>query len=230
MTVPEPHLQQGSICVLVSGGVDSAVLVWRALQDGVEVQPVYVQAGMAWEGVERACLARYLEAIATPRLRPLHLLSLSLGDVYGSHWSVGGEGAPEYEAPDEAVYLPGRNIVLLSKTSIYCALNGIPRIALGVLSANPFPDATNEFFASIERSLSLGLDHPISIERPFASLHKVDVVRMGAHLPLDLTFSCIRPADGLHCGDCNKCRERQEGFLEAGVPDRTRYAKLRGVV
>jgi len=223
-------LQQSPVCVLVSGGVDSAVLVWRALQDGSDVQPVYVRAGMAWEEVEHSCLKRYLGAIASPSLRPLRTLSLPLNDVYGSHWSVGGSGAPTYDAPDEAVYLPGRNLVLLTKAGIYCALNGISRIALGVLAANPFPDATDDFFTDVQRALSRGLDHPVTIERPFASLHKADVVRMGSHLPLELTFSCIRPVGQQHCGDCNKCRERQEGFLEAAVPDRTEYAKQRGVV
>jgi 7-cyano-7-deazaguanine synthase in queuosine biosynthesis len=29
----------------------------------------------------------------------------------------------------------------------------------------------------------------------------------------------------MHCGDCNKCRERREAFRDAGVEDRTRYAK-----
>jgi len=29
----------------------------------------------------------------------------------------------------------------------------------------------------------------------------------------------------VHCGDCNKCRERREAFHDAGVEDRTRYAK-----
>lgn len=216
--------------MLVSGGVDSAVLVWLELEDGGEVQPVYVRAGMAWEKVEARWLARYLDAIGSPRLRPLHSLSLPLDDVYGSHWSLRGEGGPAYDAPDETVYLPGRNIVLLSKASIYCALNHIPRIAIGVLAANPFPDATDEFIASIQRALALGLDHPLKIERPFASVHKADVVRMGANLPLDLTFSCISPRGELHCGDCNKCRERQEGFIDGGVPDRTSYAKQRRVV
>jgi 7-cyano-7-deazaguanine synthase len=223
-------MQPEPVCVLVSGGVDSAVLVWLKLQDGGEVQPVYVRAGMAWEDVEQRWLARYLDAIASPRLRPLRSLSLPLDDVYGSHWSLRGEAGPAYDAPDETVYLPGRNIALLSKTSIYCALNHISRIALGVLAANPFPDATDEFIASIQRSLTLGLDHALTIERPFASLHKADVVRMGANLPLDLTFSCISPLGELHCGDCNKCRERQEGFIEASVPDRSSYAKQRGVV
>jgi 7-cyano-7-deazaguanine synthase len=28
----------------------------------------------------------------------------------------------------------------------------------------------------------------------------------------------------LHCGACNKCRERREAFAAAGVEDRTTYA------
>jgi 7-cyano-7-deazaguanine synthase len=50
------------------------------------------------------------------------------------------------------------------------------------------------------------------------------VVRRGAHLPLELTWSCLRPAGGKHCGRCNKCRERQTAFAAAGVADRTGYA------
>jgi 7-cyano-7-deazaguanine synthase len=213
------------VCVLTSGGVDSAVLVWHVLQSGVEVQPVYVATGMQWEAVETIWLDRYLMAIAAPGLLPLKRLELPLEDVYDRHWSVGGEVSPGYDAPDEAVYLPGRNIVLAAKTAIYCALNGIERIASGVLMGNPFPDATTEFFSSLERTLSLGLDHTIRTERPFSTMHKVDVVRLGHELPLELSFSCINPVGELHCGDCNKCAERQLGFNEAGVPDRTVYAR-----
>jgi 7-cyano-7-deazaguanine synthase len=223
-------VQRQPVCVLVSGGVDSAVLVGQALREGGDVHPVYVRAGMAWENTEHACLERYLGAIAAASLLPLTTLSLPLDDVYGAHWSVGGAGAPDYDAPDEAVYLPGRNLVLLTKAGIFCALNAITRIAMGVLAGNPFPDATGDFFVDAQRALSRGLDHPLTIERPFASLHKPDVVRLGSHLPLELTFSCISPKAELHCGDCNKCAERQQGFREAGVPDRTSYAKQRGVV
>jgi 7-cyano-7-deazaguanine synthase len=223
-------LSQDAVCVLISGGLDSGVLVWRELQGGGDVQPVYVRAGMAWEDVEQSHLMHYLAAIASPRLRPLKVLSLPLADVYEAHWSVGEADTPSYDAPDEAVYLPGRNIVLLTKAGIFCALNSISRIALGVLAANPFPDATDDFFGALETALSRGLDHQLTIERPFASLHKVDLVRMGSQLPLELTFSCIHPVGDQHCGDCNKCRERQEGFIEAGVPDRTKYAKQHGTV
>jgi 7-cyano-7-deazaguanine synthase len=96
---------------------------------------------------------------------------------------------------------------------------------MGTLAGNPFPDATPAFLASMSRALSLGLDTPITIETPFAALHKADVIRKGVALgvPLELTLSCMQPNDGLHCGQCSKCRERRDAFREAGVDDPTAY-------
>lgn len=193
------------------------------MQGGSEVQPIYVRAGMVWEDVEHRWLVRYLDAIASPLLHPARSLQFPLREVYQAHWSFGGAGLPGYTAPDEAVYLPGRNVGLVAKTAVYCALNGIERIAIGLLAGNPFPDATDAFFESFAASLSTGLGCPIRIERPFATMGKADVVRLGAHLPLELTFSCIRPVDEAHCADCAKCAERQRAFRKAGVPDPTVY-------
>jgi 7-cyano-7-deazaguanine synthase len=52
-------------------------------------------------------------------------------------------------------------------------------------------------------------------------------MRLGRDLPLELTFSCIRPVRDQHCGDCNKCAERQLAFRNAGLADRTPYARGR---
>jgi 7-cyano-7-deazaguanine synthase len=51
----------------------------------------------------------------------------------------------------------------------------------------------------------------------------VEVLKRAEGLPLELTFSCIAPEDGLHCGRCNKCAERARGFARAGLADPTRY-------
>jgi 7-cyano-7-deazaguanine synthase len=124
------------------------------------------------------------------------------------------------------VYLPGRNIILLTKASIYCAQHHIERIALGPLAGNPFPDATPEFFAAMSEALGLGLAYDIRIDTPFAKQEKSDVIRTGVELgvPLELTLSCMNPRDGMHCGLCSKCRERRDAFIEAGVEDKTPYA------
>ena len=56
-------------------------------------------------------------------------------------------------------------------------------------------------------------------------MRKADVIRLGRSLevPFDATLSCMQPREGLHCGRCSKCRERRDGFLEAGIVDPTRY-------
>ncbi len=147
-------------------------------------------------------------------------------DVYpATHWAVTGH-PPAYDTPDEDVYLEGRNIVLISKAAALCARLKIERLVLGPLAGNPFPDATPEFFETMARAMSLGLDRPFTIAAPFTSMHKEDVVRLGVQLgvPLEATLSCMNPQGDQHCGQCSKCRERIDAFREAGVVDRTTYA------
>jgi 7-cyano-7-deazaguanine synthase len=220
--------------VLFSGGLDSAVLLAQQAQSGI-VHPLYVSSGLAWEAAERRAAAQLL---ASPcfdgRVRPLVALEFTVRDVYApGHWAIRGQ-PPAYDTPDEDVYLVGRNLVLLSKAGIYCGLRKVSRLVLGPLADNPFPDARPEFLEAMAKAISLGLDQPIVIDTPLSSMHKEDVIALGRRLgvPLELTLSCMNPvmADGgaasglLHCGACSKCRERQQAFAAAGVPDPTAYA------
>src|SRR3954454_810263 len=195
--------------VLLSGGLDSAVLVVdEATRD--EVQPIYVNVGLAWEAGERAIVERFVAALAPgARVRPLVSLTVDMRDVYAaSHWAITGR-PPAYHTPDEDVYLPGRNVILLGKAGVYCAAARIDRLVLGTLGHNPFPDATPEFRDAMARALSLGLAHPLQIEAPYATLEKAEVIRRGAALgvPFELTLSCMNPLEPfLHCGLCSKCR------------------------
>src|SRR5262245_17578042 len=216
--------------VLLSGGLDSAVLLAEEAARG-DVQPIYVSVGLAWEEAERDIVAQLLATAAgRSRIRPLVSLSVDMRDVYdAAHWAIAGQ-PPAYHTPDEDVYLPGRNVILLGKAGVYCAAARIDRIAIGTLAHNPFPDATPEFRTTLARALSLGLDWTIGIDAPFAALSKADVVRRGLALGVDftLTLSCMNPSP-LHCGLCSKCRERHDAFLEAGVADPTRYVDSRYV-
>jgi 7-cyano-7-deazaguanine synthase len=212
--------------VLLSAGLDSAVLAASEARRG-GVQPIYVSAGLAWESAELTALDRLLaEAPFVGALAPAAHLTFTVADLYpATHWALRGE-PPAFDTPDEDVYLAGRNVALLSKAAIYCARQGIGRVALGPLAGNPFPDATTEFFEAMARALSLGLAHPIVVDAPFASMDKSEVIRLGVALgvPLALTLSCMNPQIGLHCGRCSKCRERRDAFREAGVTDPTDYA------
>src|SRR5262245_47505709 len=103
-----------AIAVLLSGGLDSAVLLGCALDEYPAVHPLYVRMGLAWEGVEQEYLWHFLATLARPALKSLVVLDLPVRDLYGDHWSVTGRGTPDAAAPDEEFYLPGRNVLLLS--------------------------------------------------------------------------------------------------------------------
>jgi len=196
----------------------------QALRRHRRVRPLYVRAGLHWEGVEQVGLRRFLRAIRQPGLQPLATIDMPMTDLIGGHWSATGRGTPGYDDGDASVYIPGRNIALFSKAATFCALDGIAVLISGILSANPFPDGRPAFLRAIERALSLGLGAPLAIRTPFRNLTKDRVVRMGRDLPLHLTFSCINPVRGRHCGDCCKCKERIDAFRAARVVDRTVYA------
>lgn len=215
--------------VLLSGGLDSAVLLAQEAARA-RVHPVYISVGLAWERAEQAMVRALLESpVFDGALQRLTALDFNMRDVYDAgHWAVRGT-PPAYDTPDEAVYLAGRNAVLLTKAAVLAASRHASRVVLGTLGNNPFPDATPQFFSAMSRALSLGLDHPIAIATPFAGLHKDDVIRLGRRLgvPLELTLSCMNPLDGalpVHCGLCSKCRERRDAFAAAGVADHTPYA------
>ena len=212
--------------VLLSAGLDSAVLAAAEARDA-RVQPIYVCTGLAWEDQERAALEALLASSPFAGcVAPVATLTFTVRDLYpATHWALRGE-PPGFDAPDEEVYLTGRNVTLLSKAAIYCAQHRISRIAIGPLAGNPFPDATPQFFSSMADALSLGLAHAIEIAAPFVTMDKSDVIRLGVELgvPLELTLSCMNPRGGAHCGQCNKCRERRDAFAEAGVEDPTSYA------
>jgi 7-cyano-7-deazaguanine synthase len=201
------------------------------------VYPVYVRQGLAWETAELRALRKFLSIVAASHARggqqrsfgatiqSLTVLDLPARDLYGEHWSTTGRDVPGEKTCDGAVYLPGRNLLLLSKAAVFCAQHGLGTIAIGSLGHNPFPDATPEFFRDFAAAASSALGHRVKIIAPFRSLTKEQVIRRGIrlNLPLHLSFSCIASRRGRSCGRCNKCSERRRAFREAGIEDKTRY-------
>jgi 7-cyano-7-deazaguanine synthase len=215
--------EDAPLAVLVSGGLDSAVLLGTAVGCRPAVYPIYVRTGLTWETAEREFLYRFLAELPDPALRPLVTLEMPVADLYGEHWSLTRRGVPGADTPDIDVYLPGRNVLLLSKALLWCHLHGVPTLALATLARNPFPDASPAFFQAFAGAVNQAVGGRVEVVAPYGSLTKAEVIRRGRHLPLQYTLSCLGPVGGRHCGRCNKCAERHAAFVAAGVADPTEY-------
>ena len=223
LTFPKAFVRVPTVA-LVSGGVESCALIEVLLERGASVIPLYVRGGLRWESVELAWLTRQLAQRHGPRLKPLVICSMSFRSLYADHWSTTGRGVPSHRSADAAVYLPGRNVWLLTMAATVAAQQRGSALALGTLHGNPFGDATPEFFRTMAAALSQALSHPLRIIAPLRRLTKTQAIRRFPHLPYHLTFSCIHPHGQRHCGRCNKCAERQRAFIGAGLSDPTQYA------
>ncbi len=221
----ETQVSNPKACVLMSGGIESSVLLQEALTRYSRVTPVYIQNHLRWEEVELFWLKKSLRHIKSNRLEALKVLDLNMRDLYEGHWSVTGMKVPGAQSKDEDVYIPGRNITFLSKAAVFAALHSIPYIEIGVLKGNPFNDSTPRFFSKFSELASLGLGRSVEIRAPLHKLKKEDVLLKSRGLPLEFTFSCINPKGYEHCGECNKCVERKKAFFSAGLADRTKYKK-----
>ncbi len=216
------------VAALISGGLDSAVLLAALAAEG-PVVPVYVSCGLAWEPAERDAVQRLLEVVPRERVQPLVEFSMPLEDLYGDHWSVSGMGVPSAETPDSAVGLLGRNGVLSLKPLLWCGREGIGCLAIATLAGNPFADASEAFFSHLSDLISTATASSVRLVAPFRAVSKRQLVRSAAADVLEVSMSCMAPFRQTnrwhHCGSCNKCGERQRSFSEAGVPDPTSYWK-----
>jgi 7-cyano-7-deazaguanine synthase len=214
-----------SIAVLASGGLVSSVLMADEAKSAV-VYPVYVRCGFAWEDEEFKALNAFVNALSSPNVVRPTTLSVPVAPMYGNHWSVGAS-VPGADEPDTSVFLPGRNILLIGLAAVWCSTHNVDCVGIGSLGGHPFPDASIDFFQSFAVALSTGLGHSVKVKASFRDLRKSAVIQRFQHLPLELTLSCMAPKGARHCGECNKCSERQVAFERSGVADLTDYARGR---
>lgn len=213
-----------SIAVLVSGGIDSSLLLADLSKQADEVFPVYIRCGYRWENAELHWLEKYIEELDAPVLSPLIILDLPMKDLHIRHWSMAGEDVPESDSEATEVYLPGRNLLLISKASVFCVQQKVDTLALGILKGNPFPDASPNFFDELAHVVDEALHSKLTVEAPYLTKTKTEIMKKAAKsIPLGHTFSCINPVEYYHCGSCNKCAERQQAFAAAKIEDLTGY-------
>ncbi len=216
--------------VLLSGGMDSAVVLAIARERGFAAHALSVAYGQRHTS-ELAAAARMAASLDAAEHKTVQVDLRSIG---GSALTAdievpeaGGEGIP-------ATYVPARNTIMLSVALGWAEVLGAADIFCGVnaVDYSGYPDCRPEFIEAFERLANLatkaGVEGAgIRVHAPLLRLGKADIVHEGMRLGVDFaaTVSCYRAdADGRACGRCDACRLRAEGFAAAGVADPTRYA------
>ncbi|MBB3227555.1 7-cyano-7-deazaguanine synthase [Luteibacter sp. Sphag1AF] len=215
--------------ILVSGGMDSAVTIAMAREQGFEVYALSVAYGQRHsselEASER--VAKMLGAVVH---KTVHVDLRSIG---GSALTAdidvpeeGGEGIP-------VTYVPARNTIMLSIALGWAEVLGSSDIFCGVnaVDYSGYPDCRPAFIEAFQTLANVATKAGVEgagivVHAPLMNMGKAQIVTEGERLGVDFaaTVSCYNAdAQGRACGHCDACSLRAQGFREAGVPDPTHY-------
>lgn len=216
--------------VLLSGGLDSATVLAMAQADGYQCYTLSFDYGQRHrvELYASESIARHFE-VAEHKV-----VNLDLRTIGGSALTTDEIAVPESEETGIPVtYVPARNTVFLSIALGWAEVLAADAIFVGVnaVDYSGYPDCRPEFIQAYETMANLatrrGVEgEPIQIVTPLMALSKAEIIRRGTTLGVNYskTVSCYQADErGRACGRCDSCRFRQQGFMQAGVSDPTRY-------
>jgi 7-cyano-7-deazaguanine synthase len=230
----------GRACVLLfSGGLDSTTLLSLALQHGWRVHALTVQYGQRHE-VETAAARRIARdaGVAAHVVTGVDLRAFGGSALTADIAVPRGRSAEAIGTGIPVTYVPARNTVLLSLALAWAEVLGARDLFIGVnaIDYSGYPDCRPEFVRAFESLANVATRAAVeggarfTVHTPLIDLSKKEIVELGTRLGVDYaaTVSCYDPApDGSACGECDACRLRRKGFVDAGVADPTRYAAAR---
>ncbi len=220
------------VIVLLSGGLDSATVLALVRSRGKRVIALSFAYGQRHQ-VELDAAHRLADAyeVAEHRVVQIDLRAFGGSALTDDSIAVPASGQVSDEIP--VTYVPARNTIFLSYALALAEVSGAEDIYLGVnaVDYSGYPDCRPEYIRAYEAMAGLALKstvsgRPLRIHTPLIDLSKAEIIKRGAALGVDYsrTVSCYQAdADGRACGRCDSCRFRRQGFLEAGLPDPTRY-------
>lgn len=223
--------------VLVSGGMDSAVVLAIAREQGFAPHALSVRYGQRHTS-ELDAAVRVARALGAAAHKTVNVDLRSLGgSALTADIAVPVDTDGHVIGADIPVtYVPARNTIMLSVALGWAEVLGATDLFCGVnaVDYSGYPDCRPEFIAGFEALANLATKAGVEgagfrVHAPLMRMTKGDIVREGLRLGVDFaqTVSCYQAdADGAACGHCDACRLRAEGFEAAGVPDPTRYAAI----
>jgi 7-cyano-7-deazaguanine synthase len=211
--------------VLLSGGLDSMVCAALAREQGFGVLALTIDYNQRHR----------IELDAAKRIAAEHaerhiILPIDLSAFGGS--ALTDDIAVPKDGPGDSIpvtYVPARNTVFLSLALAWAEAEGVRDLFIGAnaLDYSGYPDCRPAFIDAFERLAKVATKagdegEAFTIHAPLLAMTKADIAREANRLGLDagLSWSCYDPQPGGRpCGQCESCRLRAKGFVEAGLDD-----------
>ncbi len=213
--------------VLVSGGLDSATLLYYLKKKGVALSGLVFdydqrhkrELKSAYDLLQRAKVP--FEKIRLPFPWKGSALTDSKIKVPKKRSLLQmGKGIP-------STYVPARNLIFLSVAAGYAEAIGASAIYYGAnaLDYSGYPDCRPDFVAALNKTIEVGTQagakkKALTIQAPLIHKTKKEIILLGKKcgVPFEKTWSCYS-GGGQPCGECDSCRLRAKGFAAAGIKD-----------
>jgi 7-cyano-7-deazaguanine synthase len=218
--------------VMLSGGLDSTVLVYQLTQkENRNISGIYYNLGRKPQIREIASHNQ----LAIGLNFPIETVDLTgLDKIFHGHLSYKAMQSAEADVdpfgPRIAVRLVrlGGFASLMTMSAFYAHAIGVDRVGIGILDIQA---ATYPGFPEFREKLSEALNilqkglPKIEFYAPFENMSKSSVIELGQQLgvPFEKTWSCFE-GNEFHCGICSACEQRKVAFKQAGVDDPTIYS------
>lgn len=204
--------------VLLSGGLDSAVVAGLIMSGYYNVRleaAVFVDRGQSnlfQESAAAKNIARYFTI-------PLYEASFSVPDL-----------KKIFSEEDSVKFgVPARNLILGSLALPYLRALECNVLILGNITEDTYPDCSFDFREKFSGVATQTLGRPVKVVAPLADLkswNKADEILFASGNGLwplfSMAWTCWKGGE-IHCGKCQACESRREGFAKAGVIDPVSY-------
>lgn len=199
-----------SSILLASGGLDSTTLAYWLDSKKIDFVPLFIDYGQHFKQTELDSLKQVLPSKSIENIQIINISSIYEGSksrmiLPADLWN------DEIDAND--LYLPYRNLLLLTIGAIIAQKNGYKKVYSAFINSNHAKeiDCSNDFFNSLSTLLKdFG---SVKIEMPFRYYSKYEVAKIGIELnaPIGHTFSC-QASTYIPCGACPNCVDRLEAL------------------
>jgi 7-cyano-7-deazaguanine synthase len=216
--------------ILLSGGMDSATLLYEFKSEGYECQTLGIDYGQR-HAKELGAASLIADAAGVP-FQVISLAGVHSGILRHANSSQTNKDVPvphgHYASANmKKTVVPNRNMMMLSVACCLAIKEGASVVGYAAHAGDHaiYPDCRPEFITAMKNAFQECDWHPVRLRTPFAKIYKHDIALIGhaLNVPFDLTWSCYDNKHPIHCGECGTCVERKEAFRYANLIDPTEY-------